>query len=88
MAEASRDGNRVTALIGSFNGVPTPLKVEHATGYLKAAILNAAVAAPTVDLDEAGRDDNHVRTALGSFNGLPKPLLIQNATGYLRAVIS
>lgn len=86
MAQANRDSNQVTAALGSFNGVPTQLKVEHATGYLKAVIYNQVLAAPSVTPSVSEKDDNQVSSALGSFNGTPKPLMVTNADGYLRAV--
>lgn len=84
MGQAARDQNQVTTALGSFNGVATPLKVEHATGYLKVSLFNGTLNPPVVTPDEAQRDENQVTSALGSFNGTPKPLLVANSTGYLR----
>jgi len=86
MAEAARDGNRVTVLMGSFNGAPTSLKVDHATGYLKAAIYNQVLAAPTVSATVAAHDDNRVHSATASFNGAIRTLKVTHVGNYLRAV--
>jgi len=88
MAQAARDENAVTTLLGSFNGTPTLLMVENATGYLKAAITNSSFSAPSVSPSVAAHDDNNVASALGSFNGVPKPLMVRNSDGSLRAVLS
>lgn len=82
----THDDNREAVLMGSFNGVPTTLKIEHATGYLKAKIKPSTLAAPSVTPTLAARDDNREFSSLGSFNGTPKPLMVQHSTGYLRAV--
>lgn len=87
MANAARDANQVTAALGTYNGATVALKVEHATGYLKASILNSSLSAPSVAPTKAAHDANSVPTALGTYNGAVKPLLIQHASGYLRAVI-
>lgn len=87
MVQAARDSNQVTSALGSYSGAPVTLKVEHATGYLKAKITSATLAAPTYEPTLAEHDDSGVPTALGSYNGLPKALLIQNSSGKLRAVI-
>lgn len=87
MVQALRDSSQVTSALGSYNGTPVTLKVEHATGYLKAVITNTTLSAPTHEPTLAEHDDNGVRTALGSYNGLPKALLIQNSSGKLRAII-
>ena len=87
MAQASRDNNEVTAALGSFNGTPTALKVEHATGYLKVTIIPGTLSAPTINIQRAKHDDNNVHSDTGSYLGTVKPLLTQNSTGYLRAVI-
>ena len=87
VAIAPRDDNQVVVAMGSYNGTAVPLKIDHATGYLKAVITNSTLSAPTYNPTIAGRDDNQVHTALGMYNGLPKALLIQNSTGLLRAVI-
>lgn len=88
MGQATRDENQVTTLLGSYNGVPTPCKIEHATGYLKAVIYNQTLSAPTVNSSLAARDSNQVDSALGSYNGSPVTLKVTNADGYLRAVNS
>lgn len=85
--DAIRDANRENVLMGSYNGTPVALAIEHATGYLKAAITNSTLAAPAVTPTEAAHDDNREFSLLGSYNGAPKPLLVQHSTGYLRAVI-
>lgn len=87
MANSVRDANQVTARLGSSNGTPTRLVVEHATGYLKAVITGASLAAPSVDITRDIHDDNGVPSSLGWDGTDPKPLLVENSTGYLRAVI-
>lgn len=72
--------------MGSFNGVPTPLKVDHATGYLKAVIYNQALAAPTISATVAAHDDNGVHSATASFNGAIRTLKVTHVGNYLRAV--
>lgn len=87
MADAARDANQVTAKLGSYNGTTVALKVEHATGYLKASVFDGTLSAPSVTPSFAARDGNNVPTALGTYNGAVKPLLIQHSSGKLRAVI-
>jgi hypothetical protein len=82
----TKDANQVNVAMGSYNGVATPLKIEHATGYLKAKIYNQALAAPSVTPTVAGHDNNSVHSALGTYNGAIKPLLVTHTGGYLRAV--
>lgn len=86
MAEAKRDGNQVTTLLGSYNGTPVNMKVDNTTGYLKAVIYNRVLSPPSVTPSVDEKDDNSVSSALGSYNGTPKPLMVTNADGYLRAV--
>ena len=86
MAEAQRDGNQVTTLIGSYNGVAVNMKVDTATGYLKAVIYNQVLSPPSVTPSDDAKDDNGVSSALGTYSGSPKPLMVTNADGYLRAV--
>lgn len=83
---ATRDANQVTVAMGSYNGVATPLKVEHATGYLKISSASATLNAPVVMPTVAERDGNQVASALGTYNGSPKPLFVRNSNGYLRIV--
>ncbi len=78
MAQSTRDNNQITAKLGSFNGVSTPLKIEHATGYLKAKIVRTTLSAPSVSPAVAARDSNQVASTLGSYNDTPKPLLATN----------
>lgn len=73
--------------MGSYNGIATPLKIDHATGYLKAVITNVTLDPPTVSPDYSLRDDNQVTADTGVYNGSPKAILIQHSTGKLRAVI-
>lgn len=87
MANGARDENRRVVMTGSFNGTPTALKVDHATGYLKATIYHQTLAAPSVTPSVAARDGNRVQAMLGTFNGSPKSILVTNADGYVRAVL-
>jgi hypothetical protein len=86
MADAVRDDNQVTARLGSFGGVPTRLKVEHATGYLKVALNTVAFVAPTIDIERAKHDENSVASSLGYDGTVVKPLLVETTNGYLRVV--
>lgn len=86
MGEAVRDGNRVTSKLGANGTTPVTLKVENATGYLKAHIIHTHFAAPASIPAEAVQDANRVTSALGAT--VPTPLFVTNANGYLRAVNS
>lgn len=85
--DAIRDANREPVLLGDYNGTPTSLKIEHATGYLKAKITDSTLAAPSVAPSNAAHDDNREFSLLGAYNDAAKPLMVQHSTGYLRAVI-
>lgn len=87
MAEAIRDDNRVPVKMGTYNGTPTLLKVEHATGYLKAVIVPTTLSVPSISPSVAPRDDNHVTAIMGTYNGSAKPVMCDHATGYIKAVI-
>lgn len=86
MGQANRDQNQVATALGSFNGVTTTLKVENATGYLKAVIFNQALSAPAVDAPVAAHDQNSVHSSLGLNGTTLKTLKVTTADGYLRAV--
>ena len=88
MAQSPRDENQVAVASGSFNGVTTSLKADHATGYLKVILYPTTLVAPSVSNPNAVHDENSVHGALGSFSGAVKPLLATNANGYLRIVNS
>jgi len=87
MTDAVRDGNQVTALQATYNGSPIALLADHATGYLKAKIVNTTLSVPSVSLTTAARDGNQVRSELASYNGAAITLMADHATGYLKAVI-
>jgi hypothetical protein len=88
MAVGPRDGNQVVVALASFNGATIPLVIDGVTGYLRAAISNQALAAPSVSPAQDIRDENQVESALGSFNGVAKPLLVTNVGGLLRAIVA
>lgn len=84
MSEAARDNNQVIARLGSSNGTPIGLKVDHATGYLKIKLLRKTLSAPTFAPTAAIKDENEVSSALASYNSLPKALLAEHTSGYIR----
>lgn len=86
MSDAPRDANQVTARMGSFNGVPVPIKVEHATGFLKLSASLASFSAPVVSTNLAKHDDNCVPSETGYTGSAVKPILVQHSSGRLRVV--
>lgn len=86
MANALRDANQVTVKMGSADGVPMPVAIDHVTGYLKVLMRRRDFSSPTIVPDQDRRDDNQVRTQLGTFSASVRNILIQNSTGSVRVI--